>query len=95
MAGNLSFIILFSAAIAVSDLYPPGGCALRRRSLKVLTSAGVRSTSRFPARRGPELGGTGCWVGGGVATMGTAVPSKMVTSELGSVIIVIVDTHHL
>ena len=68
--------------MADSGLYPPGGCALRRRSLKVLTSADDRVTSRFPARWGPELGGTGGWVGGGMATVGSLAPCEMIASEL-------------
>lgn len=73
-SGNLSFIILFVAAIAVSDLYPPGGRALRRRCLKLPTCADDKLTLRFPVRWGPELGGTGA--------IGTIVPSKTIVSEL-------------
>ena len=75
VAGNLSFMMLSVAAMAVSDLYPPGGCALRRRSLKVLTSAGDRVPPRLLVRLGPELGGMGGWTGGGMSTgVGTFVP---------------------
>ena len=75
MAGNLSFIMLLVAAMAVSDLYPPGGCALRKRSLNVFTSSGDRVPPRLLVRVGPELGGTGGWAGDGMSTgLGTFVP---------------------
>ena len=72
VAGSLSFTIILAAAIADSGLYPPGGRALRRRSLKEPICVGDRLMFRFSVRRGPELGGMG--------TIGMFVSSKMIAS---------------
>lgn len=94
VAGNLSFVMLFTAAMAVSELYPPGGSASRRRSLKVLTSVGNRVAFRFPVRWRPTPGGTG------VARMAEWLPLGVRSCPSGwsfqdSLIIAIAITHYL